>query len=368
MKVPIATIAFSLLILNSTPGITAPPADLLGQFLFFEEGPDDFLLFDDATTGEERDLLGDIDPFTYTYTVTGPTTAEFVATYEPGDYDEWDLVYDGPGTGTYVRREYDENTLDDTDTGRFSENSGSSTPPVTLAGIRLEEAVELEDERFEFLTETDGREFEPGDVDPFTYVYEVTDPNTATLVATYKIDKADNLTLTFETDTTGTYVMDRFDDGVLDDQKRGQFRLSINTQTVDVAIGKTAARLRGDDFFNPAGRQQTEEVKLTGTRPVKIETGIENDGDVDDIEVRAGKVSKKLEVRYFTVNPRRNVTSDLARGGLDLGTLDHQESERIEIEIRSRRSGKTKGKGFVEGSSSEIEGARDRVNFNVSAK
>ena len=367
MKVRFATITLGVLLLGSSTGIAAPPTDLLGQFLYFEEGPDDFLLFDDATTGEERDLLGDIDPFTYTYTVTGPNTAEFVATYGPGEFDEWDLIFDGPGTGSFVRREYDEDNLKDTDTGRFTESSGSSTPPVALIGIHLEEAVELEDERFEFLTETDGREFEPGDVDPFTYVYEITDPSRATIVATYKIDKSDSLTLTFETDTTGTYVMDRIDDGVLKDQKRGDFRLDVNTQTVDVAIGKTSTRLRGDDFFNPSGRQQTEQVRLKGTRPVKITTEIENDGDDDNVEARSGKISKKLEVRYFTTKPRRNVTSSLAKGGLDLGTLEHQESEEIEIEIRSRRGGKAKAKGFVEGRSSEIEGARDRANFNVSA-
>lgn len=66
MKVPFATITLGVLLLGSSTGIAAPPTDLLGQFLYFEEGPDDFLLFDDATTGEERDLLGDIDPFTYT--------------------------------------------------------------------------------------------------------------------------------------------------------------------------------------------------------------------------------------------------------------------------------------------------------------
>jgi hypothetical protein len=149
----------------------APPADLLGQYLYFEEGPDDFLIFTNTTMGEERDVIGDIDAFTYTLTSTGPSSATLVVTYDVGEYDEWDLTWDGAGTGTFTREEYKDAELEDADTGRFVESGGTTSPPANFTGVRLEEAVELEDERFEFLTDTNGREFEPGDVDPFTYVY-----------------------------------------------------------------------------------------------------------------------------------------------------------------------------------------------------
>jgi hypothetical protein len=345
-----------------------PPADLLGQYLYFEEGPDDYLIFDDATTGEKRDLIGDVDAFTYTFTPTGPTSATVVVTYDVGEYDEWDLTWDGAGTGTFTRDEYKDATLEDTDTGRFVESGGTTAPPAGFSGIRLEEAVELEDERFEFLTDTNGREFEPGDVDPFTYVYTPVDATTATILATFKVDRWDDLTLTFETETTGTYVLDRFDDNVLKDQKRGDFRLDLNQQTIDVIIGDDSGPLKGDDFFNQSGRNQTEVVRLTGERPVKIRTEIENDGDDDSVAARASRASRKFETQYFTANPRRNVTAKISGKGISVGDLGHDERETLEIEARKKSKGRGRSNGWIEGRSGEIAGAKDKGHFDLIAK
>lgn len=346
----------------------APPADLLGQYLYFEEGPDDFLIFDDATTGEKRDLSGDIDPFTYTFTPTGPTTATVVVTYDVGEYDEWTLTWDSAGGGTFTREEYKDSNLEDTDTGRFTESGGTTAPPGGFSGIRLEEAVELEDERFEFLTDTEGREFEPGDVDPFTYVYTPVDATTATIVATFKVDRWDDLTLTFESDTTGTYVLDRNDDGVLKDQKRGSFRLDLNRQTIDVSIGDDSGPLKGDDFFNSSGSSQTEVVRLKGERPVKIRSEIENDGDDDSVAARASRGSRKFDTQYFTANPRRNVTAKISGKGITVGELGHDERETLEIEARKKGKGRGRSSGWVEGASNEIAGAKDKAHFDLIAK
>jgi hypothetical protein len=346
----------------------APPAELLGQYLYFEEGPEDFLIFDDASTGEKRDLLGDIDPFTYTFTQNGPTTATVVVTYKPGEYDEWDLTWDGAGTGTFTRDEYKDSLLEDTDTGRFVETGGTTTPPAGLSGLRLEESVQLEDERFEFLTLTNGRKFQPGDVDPFTYVYTPVDATNATLLATFKADKWDDLTLSFETETTGIYVLTRYDDNVFKDQKRGEFRLDLNQQTVDVIIGDDSGPLKGDDIFNQTGRRQTEVVRLTGERPVTIRTEIENDGDDDSVAARASRASRGFETQYYTTTPRRNVTAKISGRGLSVGELGHDESETLEIEARKKGKGRGRSTGWVEGRSGTVAGAKDKGYFDLIAK
>ena len=155
---------FALLI-GALPLKAETPASLVGQFLYFDEGLEDYLVFLDGSGGEERDIGGDVDPFTYTYDVTGATTAKVTVTFAVGRYDVWTLTWTGTGAGTFVREEFRNAALDDTDTGGFEESGGNAAPPTGLAGIRLEETIDGEDERFEFLTDTKGREFEPGDAD-----------------------------------------------------------------------------------------------------------------------------------------------------------------------------------------------------------
>jgi len=368
MKIILQLLSISIATLAPFSLQAAPPSDLLGKYLYFvEEGPEDYLIFDDATTGEKRDLVGGIDGFGYTFTPTGPTTATVVVTYDVGEYDEWNLTWDGAGTGTFTRDEYKDSALKDADMGRFVESGGTTAPPAGFSGIRLEETVEP-NERFEFLTETEGREFEPGDVDPFTYVYDAVDATTATIVATYKPGRRDELTLTFETETTGTYVLDRHDDNLLKDQKSGDFRLDLNQQVIDVVIGDDNGPLVGDDFFNQTGRNQTETVLLTGNGLVKIRSEIENDGADDSVNARASRSSKMFETNYYTSKPRRNVTAKISGSGLSLGDIGHDEVEVIDIEVRKKGKGRGRSIGWIQGRSSEVAGAKDKGRFNLIAK
>jgi hypothetical protein len=368
MKIILQLLSISIATLAPFSLQAAPPSNLLGKYLYFvEEGPEDYLIFDDATTGEKRVLVGGIDGFGYTFTPTGPTTATVVVTYPNGDYDEWNLTWDGAGTGTFTRDEYEDTALKDADMGRFVESGGSTAPPAGFSGIRLEETVE-QNERFEFLTETEGREFEPGDVDPFTYVYDAVDASTATIVATFKPDRWDDLTLTFETETTGTYVLNRHDDNLLKDQKSGDFRLDLNQQVIDVVIGDDNGPLVGDDFFNQTGLNQTETVLLTGKGRVKIRSEIENDGADDSVKTRASRSSKKFETRYYTSKPRENVTAKISGSGLSLGDIGHDEREVINIEVRKKGKGRGRSIGWIEGRSSEVAGAEDKVRFRLIAK
>jgi hypothetical protein len=371
---PVFLVALHLvLILFSGTGLfgATPPSELTGEFLYFEEGPDDFLIFSNATNGEERDLAGDVDPFTYVYTITGPATATLTVTYDPedGDYEEWDLTWNTNGKGTFVRREYRDSILRDTDTGQFHENTEASFPPADLIGARLEEAVELEDERFEFLTDTIGREFEPGDIDPFTYTYGVSGADTADLIATFKADKWDELDLTFETAATGTYVLRRFDDNLLKDEKRGEFRLAGNTHVVDLAVGESRSTLVGDNYFNASGARQT--VGIT-TRKNSGSTSIiaraENDGDSDSFTIRASKGNRRFAVQYLSTSPRRNVTSKITRGrGYKVEQLNHGQASVLQVQARPKgsRGGLTLR---IRGSSESVRGAVDQARVKLRKK
>lgn len=353
-----------------SPVLSAPPEELTGQFLYFEEGPDDFLNFLDGTNGEERDLAGDIDPFTYTYTISGPNTATLVATYDAidGDFDEWDLTWTANGTGTFVRREFRNNVLEDTDTGGFQENSGVDFPPSDLTGVRLEEVAEPEAERFEFLTDTVGREFEPGDVDPFTYVYAETGAATANLVATFKSDRWDDIDLSFESETAGTFVRQRFDDNVLKDEKRGDFRLARNTNTADLAIGKLPGRLIGDDFYNASGARQTVRVVTRRGGGERFQAEVENDGDDDVLRARSSRGSRKFDVDYFVAGSRKNVTGAITRGrGISTGSLSHDDRLRLAITARPRRQRGSLNL-ILRGSSSTNPGARDLVRARLTKR
>lgn len=343
----------------------APPESVLDQYLYFDEGLDDYLVFVDGTNGEVRNVGGDADPFTYTYEVTGGTTAKTTVTRAAGRYDVWTLTWTGAGTGTFVREEYRDDELDDTDTGRFVETSGSTAPPSGLTDVRIEETIDGEDERHEFLTSTKGREFKPGDVDPFTYTYSVTDPVTAYIIATYRAGDYDEFALTFESDTGGTCLFGRFRDGEFVKNKRGQFRLAPNTQTVDALIGATSRTLRGQNFFNLTGRNQTAGLRLPNTRPKRLRAEIENDGSDDRLSARAARGSNKLRTRYFSVSPRRNITSRITAGGLALGEVRHGARKPIEIEVRRKGRKRGKSSAWVQGRSDLRSGAADRAVYQV---
>lgn len=191
------------------------------------------LVFSTASGGSENDPNGDIDPFSYTYTANG-TTASLRLQFKPDKWDEYDLNY---ATGGYTRREFKNNTLDDTDTGTFSVSGagGGGTPPpppppapnggtapASLAGVTYvvrqnNGAIEA---NLVFTTATNGSENDPdGDIDPFTYVYSA-NGTTATLRLNFKPGKWDEYDLNF---ATGTYTRREFKNNALDDVDTGRF-------------------------------------------------------------------------------------------------------------------------------------------------
>lgn len=77
------------------------------------------LKFNNATEGLQTDNSNPTD-FTYVLTSTGPNTASLRVQFKADKWDEYDLTYGGATSGTFVRRQYDQDELKDTDTGTFT--------------------------------------------------------------------------------------------------------------------------------------------------------------------------------------------------------------------------------------------------------
>jgi len=104
---------------NTDPGTAPVGPSLEGLVYRMVTGEDpDVLTFNSATAGVET---GDDDPssFTYTFTNTGTSTATLVVRFKSDRWDEYDLTYVGSNGGRFVRREFDDGELKDTDTGTF---------------------------------------------------------------------------------------------------------------------------------------------------------------------------------------------------------------------------------------------------------
>ncbi len=127
----------------------------------------------------------------------------------------------------------------------------------------------LED-TLEFLTATTGREVDPeGDIDSFTYTYNVTGANTAEVRAQEKPDKWSDYTFTFDGSGGGTYVQRRFDDNEFKDQRSGD----INE---DSGAAGAPADLVGVtiELVEAAEVEESERLDfLTGDRGREVEPG-----------------------------------------------------------------------------------------------
>jgi hypothetical protein len=243
------------------PGTTNSPAEpltgLAGVIYQFQSGEHpDRLEFKDATTGLEiGDDVDDDEPnaFTYTYAVTGTNTATIVVTFKPGRHDDYELSFTSGGRGTFVRREFRNGTVKDTDNGAFSTVTGPSTPggngnddnggntggnggntggntnPGTapagpsLEGIVYRMVTGEDPDVLTFTNATAG--VETGDDDPssFTYTFTNTGTSTARLVVRFKPDRWDEYDLTFVGANGGTFVRREYDDNELKDTDSGTF-------------------------------------------------------------------------------------------------------------------------------------------------
>ena len=254
--------AWAILALPLALSAQTPPSSVLGQSITVTEAAgggnlEDRLIFTSATQGQEVDPIdNDIDGFTYVLTPTGASTATLVLTFKPDKWDEYTLNFAPSGGGTFTLREFDDNALKDTDSGNFTDNRGVGGLPSGLNGVTIEtfEAAEIDTpERLDFLTATRGREVEPGDVDPFSYTYQVTGATTASAVLVFRTNfKWDEFDFTFTSNTAGTFVQRRYDKGAFKDTKNGTFVMAANDAILDpIASGWYDGVLEVEDLSGP---------------------------------------------------------------------------------------------------------------------
>ncbi len=247
---------------NAVP--VAPPTSLAGlAYSFLHGASPDRLEFGSATNGieiEDNERPGDDHPgraFAYAYTTTDTNTATLVVTFSAIRRDEYDLTFTDGAQGTFVRREFRNGLLDETDTGSFSPSSippvvvpptpgncyycngsggddhgggtggtgGTGTPPPTggLTGDAFTFASGATPERLVFQTATTGTQFDDSSPSPFTYTYAPAGEHAASLVVRFKSDRWDEYDLTFTADGAGTFVRREFKKSVLADTDTGTF-------------------------------------------------------------------------------------------------------------------------------------------------
>ncbi|HAB15851.1 MAG TPA: hypothetical protein DCE44_05310, partial [Verrucomicrobiales bacterium] len=188
------------------PGVpTAIPQVLTGlAYVFQDDSSPDRLEFTSAVNGTEiGDDVADDEPntFTYTYSLTSPNTAQLVVIFKPGKFDEYDLTFVSGAQGEFVRREFKNGLLKDTDRGSFSaqgtapgdpdaddnppDNSGSK-PDGTLKGLTYTMRTGETPDHLVFSTESSGIEsgddVDDNEPNTFTYTYTSTGDTTAGLV------------------------------------------------------------------------------------------------------------------------------------------------------------------------------------------
>jgi hypothetical protein len=219
------------------------------SYVLNDGGTPEQLDFLTGSTGQEVDLdENDLDTFTYTYEKNSDTSATVIITF---DAEKWDVYSLDFSIGTFIRQEFKDSILDDTDSGTFSQLGDSTTPsdpgsgddntgggddtgntgttdptdspsPDAISGFSwtLNDGGTLE--RLDFLTETSGQEVDLAnpDTDAFTYTYLKIGDTTGSVIVTFDVEKRDEYSIDF---SNGTFVRQEFKDGVLDDTDSGTF-------------------------------------------------------------------------------------------------------------------------------------------------
>ena len=112
---------------NGTPGPNDPVNNGLSpdsidslSWTLNDGGTLERLDFLSSIAGQEVDLdSNDIDSFSYTYQKDSDPTATLIATFDTDKWDEYTLDF---SNGAFVRREFKDGAVDDTDSGTFIQN------------------------------------------------------------------------------------------------------------------------------------------------------------------------------------------------------------------------------------------------------
>lgn len=220
-----------------------PPQSLAGlSYLFHTGGTPDQLIFQTNESGieiEDNPKEDDDNPnkfFTYSYVLTSESSATLIVNLPNNRRDEYFLTFTLGQQGTFLREEYRDDRLDDTDRGAFSPtNLPSDLPPPPaefnslpnqIQGLTLTAFSGEDPERLVFQTASSGVEFDDSAPSQFTYSWSSTGEKSLQLIITFKTDKWDEYTLTYTEAQGGSFVRREFKKGELDDTDTGRFTLT----------------------------------------------------------------------------------------------------------------------------------------------
>lgn len=313
----------------------APPTELSGKFTLLNGDRIEFADSDSGTNSGQG--------VTYAYAVLDAVSASL------------DVLY--PETGR--RREITLNFLPDGSPDGYTEfefqSSGPPLPPVVRSGnfeigdLEMEPPViessapdaltgfftKFGRERFEFLTDGNGRVFKPGNAAYFTYSYTIVDELSAELIASFEDGvRVSQFLLTFDEEGAAVSYIESGGS----DSEPEEFELRLNRNLGDLTIGESEFDQVGDDYFASHGSRQTVKSRSNSEDPVEYLFMIENDGDVDSFVLRGKKGKRKYDVKYSRLGSGENITAAVIAGIFQTSELGHRAKEGFIMEVTPKKT------------------------------
>lgn len=227
------------------------PVSLVGsRFVFRDNGTVSVITFSTDFSGSLSGQGGDTEVISYTYDVSSwPEALLTIQLTSAEETHAYQLSFNGRGSGIFVRRSFVDGIQTDTDRGKFS-GKGSGDPdddgkgegqsqnecpaPKSLAGRTLQASVGGKVVTILLNGAGTGsilKRMPNGRVtlEPFTYSYSQESCTEGLLTIVSPTGSGDELQvfeLDFTTESGGTCVRKRYEDGSLDDSDDGNFTLS----------------------------------------------------------------------------------------------------------------------------------------------
>ena len=307
---------------------------------------------------------------TYTYSVTNETTSSLIVNYpssgrrrtvtlifladgSPLEYREFDLISLNPPMPPIFR------------SGTFETGLLEVAPPVestapdALTGLFLQTGKK----RLEFLTGDRGRLFIPGKSAYFTYLYSVTDEDSARAELSYE-DGVRTAVVEVNFDAEGrpvSFTATEERAGSAGVTASGPFTMGTNRHLADLQIGTDPEKLAGADHFGAFGLFQTVGQCGKDMDTLVYPFVVENDGDTDAFRLRASRDRHSFRVEYFSYPARENVTAAMVAGTFETASLEHGGTAAFTMELTPLRANGA-FLGEISARSLAVAEARDAVH------
>jgi hypothetical protein len=342
----------------------APPSDLTGRYVSLKGDRIEFPTASSGTNGAEA--------VTYTYSVTNATTSSLVVNYpasgrrrtvtltfladgSPLEYREFDLVSINPPMPPIFRSGTFETGLLEV----VPPPPVESSAPDALTGLFLQTGKK----RLEFLTEGRGRLFIPGKSAYFTYLYNISDEDSARAELTYE-DGVRSAVVEVNFDAQGrpvSFTATEERAGSAGVTASGPFTMGTNRHLADLQIGTDPEKLAGADHFGAFGLFQTVGQCGKDMDTLVYPFVVENDGDTDAFRLRASRDRHSYRVEYFSYPARENVTAAMVAGTFETTALEHGETAAFTMELTPLRANGA-FLGEISARSLSVAEARDAVH------